>query len=177
MPEPQKMVKDDPNEDFDVTVSFDTQNNDPEMVEKKLAQFVQLLGLDKQGKININNLLEIAGAAIDPVLADAVLQPNDAGIEEITRQVTDDISKIFSGIEVPARPQGSEIALQMIGQYAQQPDIAEMLQTNKAFANRLQKYAEQYQFAMQQIQNAQIGRIGTQPAAMGQVATQNVNMQ
>jgi hypothetical protein len=39
----------------------------------------------------------------------------------------------------------------------------------------LQKYIQQYQFQMQQAQNAQIGRIGTQPAQMGEMQTQGLN--
>ena len=90
------------------------------------------------------------------------------------KDVTDDLSKIYSGIEMPARPTGGQIALQVIQQYASQPDIAQRLQSDQAFANRLQKYQGQYQFQMQQMQNAQIGRIGTNPAQMGQMQTQQM---
>ena len=38
----------------------------------------------------------------------------------------------------------------------------------------MQKYVAQYQFQMQQAQNAQIGRIGTAPAQMGSVQTQGM---
>jgi len=44
-------------------------------------------------------------------------------------------------------------------------------QSDEAFGGRLQKYMEQYQFQMQQMQNAEIGRIGTNPAQMGGVTT------
>jgi hypothetical protein len=176
MAEPEEMVKED-DEQLDINVSFDTQNNDPETVERKIAAFANMLSIDKQGKVDVNSLLEVRGAAIDPVLADAILQPTEAGIEEITRQVTDDLSKIFAGIEVPARPQGAQIATQMIQQYASQPDIAQRIQEDEAFAERLKKYGDQYTFMLQQMQNAQIGRIGTEPASMGQVPTQPVNMQ
>ena len=54
--------------------------------------------------------------------------------------------------------------MQMVQGYAQQLDVAQRLQTDEAFAARLTKYMEQYQFMMQQAQNAQIGRIGTAPA-------------
>ena len=52
-----------------------------------------------------------------------------------------------------------------IGQnYAQQPDVAERLQNDEAFAARLQKYFEQYQFQLQQQKNAETGKLGTEPA-------------
>jgi hypothetical protein len=107
-------------------------------------------------------------------MADAVLQPVETAQQQIVEQVTDDLAKIFAGIEMPARPAGAQIALQVIQQYAQQPDIAQRLQTDEAFAGRLQKYIGQYTFQMQQSQNAEIGRVGTAPAQMGSVDTQNI---
>jgi hypothetical protein len=47
-------------------------------------------------------------------------------------------------------------------------------QQDEAFAARLQKYSEQYSFQLQQMQNAEIGRIGTAPAQMGGVQTQQM---
>jgi hypothetical protein len=107
-------------------------------------------------------------------MADAVLQPVETAQQEVVQGVTDDLSKIYSGIEQPARPAGASIAIQVIQQYSQQPDIAQRLQTDPAFAERLQKYAGQYTFQVQQAQNAQIGRVGTAPAQMGDIDTQNL---
>jgi hypothetical protein len=52
--------------------------------------------------------------------------------------------------------------------------VAQRLEQDETFRGRLEKYAQQYQFALTQMQNAQIGRIGTAPAQMGQMNTQNV---
>jgi hypothetical protein len=84
------------------------------------------------------------------------------------------LTKIFAGIEMPARPAGAQIALQTIQQYTQQPDVAQRLQSDEAFRARMEKYAGQYTFQMQQAQNAQIGRVGTAPAQMGSIQTQNM---
>ena len=105
-------------------------------------------------------------------IADAVLQPVESAQQQILEQVTDDLAKIFAGIEMPARPAGAQIALQVIQQYAQQPDVAERLQSDEAFSARLEKYIGQYTFQIQQSENAQIGRVGTQPAQMGNISTQ-----
>ena len=164
VPEPQEFNKEAEYKEMDICVHFDAQMHDPETVEKKIGQFVQLLSLDRVGKLNVEALLEVIAASIDPVLADAVLQPQEQGTAKAMRDVATDLSMIYSGIEVPARPQGAQIAMQLGEQYVQQPDVAERLQTDEAFAARLQKYMEQYQFAMQQQENAQIGRIGTEPA-------------
>ena len=122
----------------------------------------------------MDSLLDVAAASIDPVMADAVLQPVETAQQQVIKDVTDDLAKIFSGIEMPARPSGAGIAMQAIQQYTQQPDVAERLQSDEAFRARLEKYAGQYTFQIQQAQNAQIGRVGTAPAQMGEIQTQNL---
>jgi hypothetical protein len=174
IPDPQVLNKGNPDENFDILINFDVQNTDPETVQAKLQQFVALNQLNANGRMNVDNLLDIAAASIDPIMADAVLQPVESAQQQVVKDVTDDLTKIFSGIEMPARPAGAQIALQVIQQYAQQPDIAQRLQQDEAFAARLEKYAGQYTFQMQQAQNAQIGRVGTAPAQMGNVQTQNL---
>ena len=174
VPDPQMFNKGNADENFDVTISYDVLNTDPEKQENKLNQMVSLLQLDRNGRINVDNLLTLIAGSVDPVLADGVLEPVEVAQEKLLKDITDDLSKIYAGIEVPARPSGAQAALQVIQQYSQQQDIQQRLQEDEAFAARLQKYAGQYQFAIQQSQNAQIGRIGTQPAQMGQTQTQNM---
>ena len=103
-----------------------------------------------------------------------MLQPVEEAQQKVAKNVTDDLAKIFAGIEVPAQPNGAQIAMQMVQAYVQQPDIMQRAQSDEAFAGRLQKYMEQYQFMMQQAQNAEIGKIGTNPAQMGGVTTQGM---
>ena len=174
VPDPQTFNKGNADENFDVTISYDVLNTDPEKQENKLNQMVSLLQLDRNGRINVDNLLTLIAGSVDPVLADGVLEPVEVAQEKLLKDITDDLSKIYAGIEVPARPSGAQAALQVIQQYSQQQDIQQRLQEDEAFAARLQKYAGQYQFAVQQAQNAQIGRVGTAPAQMGQVQTQGM---
>jgi hypothetical protein len=173
-PDPVVFNKGNPDENYDIMISYDVLNSDPETQEKKLNQMVALTQLDRSGRINIDNLLDAAANSIDPVLADRILQPTEAAQEQVVRQVTDDLAKIYAGIEMPARPNGAQIALTVIQQYASQPDVTERLQSDEAFAARLEKYAGQYTFQMQQAQNAQIGRVGTEPAQMGNIQTQGM---
>jgi len=174
VPDPQVFNKGNPDENFDVTISYDVLNTDPEKQENKLNSMISLLQLDKNGRINVDNLVTLIAGSVDPVLADSVLQPVEEAQQQILKDVTDDISKIYAGIEMPARPNGAEIAMQILQNYVQQPDIVARLQSDPAFSARLQKYMGQYQFSMQQAQNAQIGRIGTTPAEMGEVQTQGM---
>jgi hypothetical protein len=174
IPDPQVFNKGNPDENFDILINFDVLNTDPDTVQAKLQQFVALNQLNANGRLNVDSLLDVAAASIDPVMADAVLQPVESAQQQVVKDVTDDLTKIFSGIEMPARPAGAQIAMQVIQQYAQQPDVAERLQGDEAFQARLQKYAGQYTFQMQQAQNAQIGRVGTAPAQMGEIQTQGM---
>lgn len=163
-PDPQKFQKGDPDEDFDIIVSFDTQGADAESSEKKLGALAGLIPYDHNGRIDMDKVLEFGFAVIDPNLADFVLRPVDEASKEMVGDITDDLTKIYAGVEVGARPQGAQVAMQVIQTYVQQPDIAERLQNDEAFAERFQKYAGQYQFMLTQQQNAQIGRLGTTPA-------------
>ena len=172
--DPMEFDKGDPNENFDINISWNVQETDPDFHEKKLQMFTSLLQFDRNGKIDVDTLLSLIGGSIDPVLSDAILQPGQTAQEQVAKQVTDDLAKIYAGIEMPARPNGGQIALQIIQQYAQQPDVQQELQQNEKFRERLEKYASQYQFALQQMQNAEIGRIGTAPAQMGSVNTQTM---
>lgn len=174
VPDPQNFDKGDADENYDVTISYDVMNSDPDAQEKKLDRLVSLVSMDRNGRIDMDKLLGIVASSIDPVLANGIMIPTEQNEEKQLNNITDDLSKIYAGIEVPARPNGAQSALQIIQQYAQQEDIAARLQEDKGFASRLQKYAGQYQFEMQQAENAQIGRIGTAPASMGEVQTQGM---
>lgn len=173
-PNPQMMEKGSPDEKFDITVSFDTTENDPEGVKQQIESMATLMQYDKNGRINPDRLIEIAAASVNPFLADYILEPSEESQQRVLKEVTDDLAKIHGGIAVPARPNGGEMAMQVIQQYTQQPDIAEELQTNEAFAERLQNYYGQYQFAAQQAENAVVGRVGTAPAQMGEINTQGM---
>jgi len=173
-PNPQVMTKGSPDEDFSIMVSFDSLSNDPDTAETQLKNMVQLVQLDRNGIMDVNKLLEFAASSINPIFADYVLQPAEESQQKVQKNVTDDLAKIFAGIEVPAQPNGAQIAMQLVQAYVQQPDIAARAQSDEAFAARLQKYAEQYQFQLQQAQNAEIGKIGTAPAEMGGMTTQGM---
>ena len=173
-PEFVQFVKGDPNDEYDVTINYDVLNNDPETVEQRLNAFASLLQFDRNGRIDVDLFLDAAASSIDPIMADSFLRPAQEAQGQIVKDVTDDLSKIYAGIEVGARPNGAQIALQVIQQYLQQPDVMQRAQSDEAFQARLQKYAEQYTFQLEQARNATIGRLGTSPAQMGSVNTQNV---
>jgi hypothetical protein len=173
-PNPQVMTKGSADENFSIVVNFDSQSNDPETAETQLKNMVSLVQLDRNGIMDVNKLLEFTASSINPIFADYVLQPAEEAQQKVAKNVTDDLAKIFAGIEVPAQPNGAQMAMQMIQAYVQQPDIMQRAQQDEAFAARLEKYSQQYSMMLMQAQNAEIGRIGTAPAQMGGVQTQQM---
>lgn len=175
VPDPQQFQKGSPDENFDITISFDSINTDPDTQESKIKQLVDLVRLDRNGRINMDNLLMSVGNMIDPVLSDSIMQEDTDASAEMQKQILDDLSKIFAGIEMPARPNGGQTAVQMTQQYMQQPDIMQRMQTDPSFAQRIQKYLGQYTFQEQQIVNAtEYGQLGTAAAQMGEMKTQEL---
>jgi hypothetical protein len=61
--------------------------------------------------------------------------------------------------------------LQIFQQWLAQPDVAQKVQADPALQERIQTYVQQRQFAVQQRQNAEIGRLGTMPTQFGQTPT------
>ena len=149
---------------FDISMTFDTLSMDPETMQSRLTAIISLLQFDTTGRIDRDKLIEFAAMVIDQGLAGYVLKPQQDATQDVVRAVTDDLAKIWAGIEVGAQPTGAQVALQIIQAWTQQPDVAQALGQNEALMARATKYAEQYQFQMTQAQNAQIGRLGTAPA-------------
>lgn len=173
-PDPQVMSKGDADDNFSIIVSFDTRETDPETVETQMKNIATLMQIDRNGRINVDKLLELLSAQINPFIADYVLQPVEEAQDKMLKDISDDLSKIYAGIEMPARPNGAAFAMQLVQAYTQQPDVAQRLQSDEAFAARLQKYAQQYQMMQMQAQNAVTGRLGTSEANVSGVSTQNM---
>lgn len=173
-PDPQVMSKGDADDNFSIIVSFDTRETDPETVETQMKNIATLMQIDRNGRINVDKLLELLASQINPFIADYVLQPVEEAQDKMLKDISDDLSKIYAGIEMPARPNGAAFAMQLVQAYTQQPDVAQRLQSDEAFAARLQKYAQQYAMMQMQAQNAVTGRLGTSEANVSGVSTQNM---
>jgi len=161
-------------EEIDVCISFDIQNQDPEMMKAKIASIMELARTSPSNTFNLKAAEQLAANAIDPSIADVIIQPDGQGQEEMVKDVTDDLTKIYAGIPVGARPNGGQIAMQVIQEYTQQEDIQRRMAEDADFVANIQNYAAQYQQQVVQQQNAEIGRLGANPAQMGNIQTQNI---
>ena len=85
-PNPQMMEKGSPDEKFDITVSFDTTENDPEGVKQQIESMATLMQYDKNGRINPDRLIEIAAASVNPFLADYILEPSEESQQRVLKE-------------------------------------------------------------------------------------------
>lgn len=174
-PDPIQFKKNPVEEELDVTITFDTLMNDPEMIEQRVNLFRVLAQNSQTGRFNMEALDEIMANMIDPTIADAVMVPIEQGIEQIQRDVAEDLAMIFSGQPVNARPAGAQIALQYIANYVQGQSVQARLVADEEFRNNLQNYTAQYEQQLAQVQNAETGRLGAPSAEMGNINMAEIN--
>ena len=173
-PNEMTIYKSPEDEEIDVCISFDVQNQDPDMMKSKIEAILQLARTSPNNTFNLEATEQLAINAIDPSIADMIIQPEGQGQEEMIKNVTDDLTKIYAGIPVGARPNGGQIAMQVIQEYVSQEAIQARMQSDATFGANIQNYVAQYQQQVVQQQNAEIGRLGASPAQMGSVSTQNI---
>ena len=154
--------KGDVNEEFDFYLAWDVQSPDFKRMSEKWTAIIQgAQTLDRNGVINWAELCQAFIASIDPNIAERIIQPVSAGQQKVVEEEQSDLAQIFAGInkniKIGTPPQ---LGLQVIQQYLQSPDVQQRYSQDKAFAERINARAKQYQFQMQQQQNAQIGRLG-----------------
>ena len=176
-PEPVQFTKKEDEGEMDITVSFNSTYDDPEKVEKMLAGLYQVLQNDQGGRVNSEAITDMALSALDPTLADLVLMPSEQGSAKIVNETTNDIAKMAAGIPVGAPQNAGQARLQIVQDYKQSQTGAMELQSKPQFQFLLAEYEKQLTFQLQQLQNAEIGKVGAQPAQMGGTVTQGMNEQ
>ncbi|MEE9402675.1 MAG: hypothetical protein V3V47_05690 [Desulfobacteria bacterium] len=160
---------------FDIQVSFNSTYSDPEKVEKLINGLYQITQFDQGGRVNTEAITDMALSALDPVIADMVLMPSEQGQQKIIKETTDDIAKMQAGVPLGAPNGAAQLRLQTVQDYIQSPTGQAKVSGDLGFQALLQQYVEQLEFQVSQQENAVIGRIGTEPAQMGNTTTQGTN--
>ena len=160
--DPTLFSKGDVNEDFDFYLAWDVQSPDFKKMSEKWTAIIQgAQTLDRNGVVNWAELCQAFISSIDPNIAERIIQPVSEGQQKVVNDEHNDLAQIFAGIpkniRVGTPPQ---LGLQVIQQYLQQPDVQQRYSQDKAFQERINARAKQYQFQMQQQQNAVTGRLG-----------------
>lgn len=173
-PQPVEFVKDPYEAEMSVSVTFNSIYDDPEQLKQLRETIVQAAQLDPNGRINMEAGIDMILNSVDPTLADAILLPTEQGQDKIIKETQDAIAKMATGIAQGAPQNAAQLRLSTVDQYIQSPTGNAELQQNPGFQFLLNEYKTQLEFQITQQENAEIGRLGTRPAQMGNINTQNV---
>jgi len=168
----QKFAKGRAGERFDFYMQFDAATQDPEQMLERVKTVGELGNmLDKNGTLDTEKLLQLAIGQVLPGASEKVLLPKETASQKAMEEERQLIAELVAGVPPNVREQDAhEMKLQVFTQWLQQPDIQQKAQQDQALQERINQYMQQRNFAIQQKQNAQIGRLGTAPTQFGQTA-------
>ena len=153
---------------FDVVADFDARTLDQEALGQKMDFWAKVLTpLDSFGVIDRAGLIKYMAQAVDPNLANILIQ--DIGQATQAEQEDEQVqfAKIAAGTE-PALKEGgqnAQVRLQTLQQIVQSnPAVQQRYQSDEIFRAMIDARAQAFSFQLQQQQNAVIGRVGAQPA-------------
>lgn len=169
----QKFMKGTPNERFDFYLQFDAATQDPNQMLERVKTIADLGGLlDKNGTLDTERLLQLAIGQVLPGASEKILLPKETASQNAVNEERQTISELVAGVPPNVKPQDAhELKMQVFQQWLSQPDIQQKAQQDPALQERIQGYMQQRNFAIQQQQNAQIGRLGAMPTQFGQTAS------
>lgn len=162
--DPIQFIKGGQDEEYDFILNYQVDSMDVEKTFEKIKQIAQIVATaDRDGVVDYAEWLQAMIEAIDPTIAERIIQPKDIGQQKTVSELQDTLAKIYAGqdqdIKVGTPP---ELGLQVLQGYVQgDPVVQQRMQNpNDPFGKRIQKIAKQLQFQIQQRQNARIGRLG-----------------
>lgn len=162
--EPTQFIKGGQDEEYDFVLNYQIEAMDTEKTFEKIKQIAQIVATaDREGVVDYSEWLQAMIEAIDPTIAERIIQPKDVGQQQVVTDMQDMLAKIYAGqdqdIKMGTPP---ELGLQIIQGYVQNdPVVQQRLQNQQdPFGKRIEKLTKQLQFQITQRQNAQIGRLG-----------------
>lgn len=165
-----KPVKSDPGEianEYDLMLNFDARTTDMDHVVKELEVIqTAILPADAAGVIDRAKLVQLALAAVNPMLARMLVSDQAAASQKLYKDVEAQLNSMLLG-NPPAFTEQDPAAGRKL-QYAQQivasnPLMQEAAKTNPTFQENLRSYAKNLMFSVTEEQNKVTGRIGVKP--------------
>ena len=169
----QKYAKGRAGERFDFYMQYDVATQDPEQMLERVKTIGQVAGtMDKNGVVDTEQLLAMAIGQVMPGAAEKIILPRETASQKAMEEERQTIAELVAGVPPNVRENDAhEMKQQVFQQCVSQPDIQQKAQQDQALQERIQGYMQQRQFAIQQKQNAQIGRLGAMPTQFGQTAS------
>ncbi len=147
---------------FDIRLEFDGRDFDFDYVKEKAKLYKEvLMGMDTKATGAWEEVLKSLMESADPILADRVFKDTDTAQQSEVDEESDNIVKMLAGI--PVRPveagQNFPLRLQVLNEWAQ-ANMERLQREPENTQAMFQERAKHLQFMTQQIENAQIGKVG-----------------
>jgi hypothetical protein len=162
--DPVEFRKGEEDEQFDFVLRFSVDSMSPDQTFAKLEQIAKIVATgDREGMVNYSEWLQVMVNAIDPTIAEMILDPKEVGQQRASGDMQEMLTKVYSGIDqdlAPGTP--PDLALSVIQNYIQgDPTVqAKMQNPQDPFGKRIEKLMKQAEFQKVQQNNAKIGRMG-----------------
>jgi hypothetical protein len=174
-PQPVEFIKDPDEAEMNVSVTFNTLYDDPEQMKELRETILQASQMDTSGRVNAEAGVDMFLNMADPVLADVMLLPTEQGQDKIVKEVKSDITSMAAGMEEAPAQNASQLRLEVFNEYINSPTGLAKIQGDPVFQMLMLEYEKKLQFNVDQfVKNPQIGRIGGDPATMGNINTQDI---
>lgn len=171
-PEPISLNDDEIGKQFDYVMSCDVAELNPDLVAAKLEAISKsVLPEDSGGVIDRSKLTMLKLRAIDPTFADELVMDQGSASQQLYRKVNADFVGMFSGNppELVENDPTAQAQLQFAKQIVMNnPKYMQAMKTDPHFRELVEQWMENRQFSVTQEDNKQVGRLGVQPAEMGQ---------
>lgn len=150
---------------FDVAITFDVENLDPERKAEKIDLMQKAIQMDTTGRVDRDEALTILFELIDPAMGERLLRAPQAAAQSEIDDEDAAFAKIFAGLQVDIRPgQAYQLRLQRLQNIMQSNQLAALrYEKDEQFKEAIDRRYKQLSFQLQQQENAVTGRfLGTQ---------------
>lgn len=162
----QPMSREDIQKEFHLSFEFDARDANMEYAKAKLDMVETVASFDRSGSLDYDFLTRWGMTIVDPTFADHGLKPPNSVTQKEVEDEQTAMVKIAMGMEPPLIQSGAnfQLRLQVIqNTMKSSPRIAQLIQGDKICSEILDNRVKNFTFQLEQQQNAQIGRMGTQP--------------
>lgn len=154
---------------LEIGLEFDVKDLNPDYLLQKLDTFnTKIIPGDVTGTIDRSALTGYMARAMDPVLAQQLIQEKQGASQKMFDEVKKNLGDMMLGFE--ANYVENDPTAQAKQQFLQQliqsnPHVGQQAKGDQRFKQLLELYAKNLQMSVEQQQNKQIGRIGVKPMA------------
>ena len=157
---------------YDFALGYDARMQNLDFAEKAIDKLIALSERDSVGAFDRSKLLQFAASALSPTIASEVFVDSQQSQDIVTKQILDDVIAMYQGNPPTLRKennlQDAGLRLQILESIVTgNPIYMQAIESGaQPFSESLRAYSENLSFALQQRQNAMIGRLGVKPPQM-----------